>query len=94
VGRKTANVVLSNAFGVPSIAVDTHVFRLSNRIGIAKGKNVDEVEQKLMKNIPKEMWSDAHHYLVWHGREICNARKPKCEECPIVQHCEYFNGKS
>jgi endonuclease-3 len=93
VGRKTANVVLSNAFGVPSIAVDTHVFRLSNRIGIAKGKNVDEVEQKLMKNIPKEMWSDAHHYLVWHGREICNARKPKCEECPIVQHCEYFNGK-
>ncbi|ARC86633.1 endonuclease III [Clostridium argentinense CDC 2741] len=94
VGRKTANVVLSNAFGVPAIAVDTHVFRLSNRIGIAKGKNVDEVEQKLMKNIPKEMWSDAHHYLIWHGRKICNARKPKCEECPIVQHCEYFNGKS
>lgn len=94
VGRKTANVVLSNAFGVPAIAVDTHVFRLSNRIGIAKGKNVDEVEQKLMKNIPRDMWSDAHHYLIWHGRKICNARKPKCEECPIVQYCEYFNGKS
>ncbi|MBD8047841.1 MAG: endonuclease III [Clostridium argentinense] len=94
VGRKTANVVLSNAFGIPAIAVDTHVFRLSNRIGIAKGKNVDEVEQKLMKNIPKKMWSDAHHYLIWHGRKICNARKPKCEECPIVQYCEYFNGKN
>lgn len=93
VGRKTANVVLSNAFGVPAIAVDTHVFRLSNRIGLAKGKNVEEVEQKLMKNVPKNMWSDAHHYIIWHGRKICNARKPKCDICPIAPHCEYFNGK-
>lgn len=94
VGRKTANVVMSNAYGKPAIAVDTHVFRLSNRIGIAKGKNVEEVEEKLMKNIPKDMWSDAHHYLIWHGRKICNARKPKCETCPIIQYCEYYNGKS
>ncbi|MGL4731177.1 MAG: endonuclease III [Clostridium sp.] len=94
VGRKTANVVMANAYGKPAIAVDTHVFRLSNRIGIAKGKNVEEVEEKLMKNIPKKMWSDAHHYLIWHGRKICNARKPKCEECPIIQYCEYYNGKS
>lgn len=93
VGRKTANVVLSNAFGIPAIAVDTHVFRLANRIGLAKGKTVEEVEEKLMKNIPKNMWSDAHHYLIWHGRKICNARKPKCDECPIVQYCEYYNGK-
>ncbi|MBU5228095.1 endonuclease III [Clostridium senegalense] len=94
VGRKTANVVMSNAYGKPAIAVDTHVFRLSNRIGIAKGKNVEEVEEKLMKNIPKDMWSDAHHYLIWHGRKICNARKPKCETCPIIQYCEYYNGKN
>ena len=94
VGRKTANVVMANVFGIPAIAVDTHVFRLSNRIGIAKGKDVEEVEQKLMKNIPKKMWSDAHHYLIWHGRKIYNARKPKCEECPIVQYCEYYNGKN
>ena len=93
VGRKTANVVLSNAFGIPAIAVDTHVFRLANRIGLAKGKTVEEVEEKLMKNIPKNMWSDAHHYLIWHGRKICNARKPKCDECPIIQYCEYYNGK-
>jgi len=73
VGRKTANVVLSNAFGVPAIAVDTHVFRVSNRIGLATGKNVEEVEQQLMTNIPKNMWSDAHHYIIWHGRKICKA---------------------
>ena len=89
VGRKTANVVLANAFGVPAIAVDTHVFRVSNRTGLAKGKNVEEVEEKLMKNIPKSMWSDMHHYIIWHGRKICNARKPKCEECPIQQYCDY-----
>ncbi len=93
VGRKTANVVLSNAFGIPAIAVDTHVFRVSNRIGIASGKNVYEVEQKLMKNIPKKMWSDAHHYIIWHGRKICKARKPNCEVCPIAPYCEFLNGK-
>lgn len=93
VGRKTANVVLSNAFGVPAIAVDTHVFRVSNRIGIAEGKNVDQVEKQLRDNIPKEMWSDAHHYIIWHGRKICKARKPECEKCPIAPYCEYYNGK-
>ncbi|WP_315121006.1 endonuclease III [uncultured Clostridium sp.] len=91
VGRKTANVVLSNAFGVPAIAVDTHVFRVSNRIGIAKGKTPEAVEQELMNNIPRELWSDAHHFLIWHGRNICVARKPKCEECPIAPYCEYFS---
>jgi endonuclease-3 len=93
VGRKTANVVLSNAFGVPAIAVDTHVFRVSNRIGLASAKNVEDVEQQLMKNIPREMWSDAHHYIIWHGRKICKARKPNCEVCPIAPYCEFLNGK-
>lgn len=91
VGRKTANVVLSNAFNVPAIAVDTHVFRLSNRIGIAKGNNVTEVENRLMDNIPREKWSDTHHYLIWHGRKICKARKPECSGCPISLYCEYYN---
>ena len=90
VGRKTANVVLSNAFGIPAIAVDTHVFRVSNRIGIAKGKNVDIVEKELMNNIPKEKWSDTHHYLIWHGRKICKARKPQCDQCPVAPYCEYI----
>lgn len=90
VGRKTANVVLANAFGIPAIAVDTHVFRVSNRIGIAKGKNVDIVEKELMNNIPKEKWSDTHHYLIWHGRKICKARKPQCNECPVAPYCEYI----
>lgn len=90
VGRKTANVVLSNAFGIPAIAVDTHVFRVSNRIGIAKGKNVDIVEKELMKNIPKEKWSDTHHYLIWHGRKVCKARKPQCNQCPVAPYCEYI----
>ncbi|WP_163192046.1 endonuclease III [Clostridium thermarum] len=91
VGRKTANVVISNAFGVPAIAVDTHVFRVSNRLGLAKGKTPDEVEQGLMKNIPREMWSDAHHYIIWHGRKVCNARKPKCEECSLAPYCEFYS---
>lgn len=91
VGRKTANVVLSNAFGVPAIAVDTHVFRISNRTGFAKGDNVEIVEQKLMKYIPKNMWSDAHHYIIWHGRKICDARKPKCDICPIAPYCDYLS---
>jgi endonuclease-3 len=94
VGRKTANVVLSNAFGIPAIAVDTHVFRVSKRIGLASGKNVEEVEEQLMKNIPKKMWSDAHHYIIWHGRKICKARKPNCEVCPIAPYCEFLNGNS
>jgi endonuclease-3 len=92
VGRKTANVVLSNAFGVPAIAVDTHVFRVSNRLGLAKGKTPEEVEEGLMKNVPRDMWSDTHHYLIWHGRKICHARKPECEICPLAPYCEYYNG--
>lgn len=91
VGRKTANVVLSNAFGVPAIAVDTHVFRVSNRLGISKGDTPDQVEKGLMENVPREMWSDAHHYIIFHGRQICKARKPNCEQCPLAPHCEYFN---
>lgn len=94
VGRKTANVVLSNAFGIPAIAVDTHVFRVANRIGIGKGKTPDQVEKELMKNVPRNMWSDTHHYLIWHGRNICKARKPDCEKCPIAPYCEYFAGVS
>jgi endonuclease-3 len=90
VGRKTANVVLSNAFGVPAIAVDTHVFRVSNRIGMADGKNVDITEEQLRKNIPMDKWSKAHHLLIWHGRRICFARKPKCEACPIAVNCRYY----
>lgn len=90
VGRKTANVVLSNAFNTPTIAVDTHVFRVSNRIGIAKGKTPNKVEDELMRVIPKEKWSEMHHYLIWHGRKICKARKPQCETCPIAPYCEYL----
>lgn len=92
VGRKTANVVLSNAFGVPAIAVDTHVFRVSNRLGLAKGDTPEEVEEQLMKNIPKKLWSDAHHYIIWHGRKICNSRKPNCDECPLAPYCDFNNG--
>ena len=87
VGRKTANVVLNMAFGVPTVAVDTHVFRVSNRTQIAVGKNVDEVEAVLLKNIPKEYLYHAHHWLILHGRYICKARKPLCNECPIIDLC-------
>jgi endonuclease-3 len=90
VGRKTANVVLSNAFGVPALAVDTHVFRVSNRLGLAKSSNVEDTEQQLMAVIPREAWSKAHHLLIWHGRRICDARKPKCEICPVALECTYL----
>lgn len=93
VGRKTANVVLSNAFGVPAIAVDTHVFRVSNRIGLAEGKNVDETEKHLMGNIPEGRWSHAHHLIIWHGRRMCSARNPKCDLCPITEHCKFYREK-
>lgn len=89
VGRKTANVVLSNAFGVPAIAVDTHVFRVSNRLGLANASTVDETEQQLMRRIPRELWSPAHHWLIHHGRQICDARKPKCSECPLLDLCKF-----
>ena len=89
VGRKTANVILNTAFGKPTIAVDTHIFRISNRIGIAPGKNVDHVEQKLLKVVPKEFLVDAHHWLILHGRYICTARKPACGSCLIFDLCEF-----
>lgn len=90
VGRKTANVVLSNAFGHQAIAVDTHVFRVSNRLGMAESKNVLETEMQLQKNIPKDMWSNAHHWLIWHGRKVCTARSPKCELCELSELCKYY----
>lgn len=89
VGRKTANVVLNTAFGHPTIAVDTHIFRVANRTRIAPGKNVVEVERKLEKVIPKPFLLDAHHWLILHGRYICVARKPKCPQCGISDLCEY-----
>lgn len=89
VGRKTANVVLNTAFGQPTIAVDTHIFRVSNRTGIAKGKDVVEVEQKLLRHVPKEFKKDAHHWLILHGRYTCVARKPRCGSCVIEDLCEF-----
>ena len=89
VGRKTANVVLNTAFGHPVMAVDTHIFRVGNRTGIAKGKNVLEVEKKLLRYIPKEFMVDAHHWLILHGRYICVARKPKCGACLIFDLCDF-----
>ena len=94
VGRKTANVVMSNAFDVPAIAVDTHVFRVSRRIGLAKGNNVLQVEKELMKNIPRDYWSRAHHWLIWHGRRLCTARNPKCESCAINPYCDDYKKRS
>lgn len=89
VGRKTANVVLNTAFGQIAMAVDTHIFRVSNRTGLAPGKNVVEVEKKLMKFVPKEFLMDAHHWLILHGRYVCVARTPKCPICGIADLCEY-----
>jgi len=89
VGRKTANVILNTAFGQPTMAVDTHIFRVGNRTGIAKGKNVVEVEKKLLRFIPKEFMVDAHHWLILHGRYICVARKPKCAACLISDLCDF-----
>ncbi len=89
VGRKTANVILNTAFGQPTIAVDTHVFRVANRTGIAPGKDVLEVENKLLKLVPDEFKHDAHHWLILHGRYVCQARKPKCPQCLIMDLCEY-----
>lgn len=89
VGRKTANVILNTAFGHPTIAVDTHIFRVSNRTGLAPGKNVLEVEQNLLKAVPPEFIHDAHHWLILHGRYTCVARKPRCAACVIEDLCEY-----
>ena len=94
VGRKTANVVGSVAFKIPAIAVDTHVFRVSNRIGLARGKTPLEVEKGLMKIFPENLWGRMHHALIYHGRKICKARNPECENCPINELCEEKKSKS
>jgi len=89
VGRKTANVVLGNAFGIPGIVVDTHVKRLSQRIGLTREKDPVKIEFDLMKQIPKTRWIDFSHQLIWHGRRVCTARKPHCEDCPLQALCDY-----
>ncbi|MBQ8312595.1 MAG: endonuclease III [Clostridia bacterium] len=93
VGRKTANVVLANAFKVPALAVDTHVFRVSNRLGLADAKTVEETEKQLMRAIPKADWCDAHHWLIWHGRRVCKAQRPLCEECALREMCKEYHKK-
>ncbi|MGN0736087.1 MAG: endonuclease III [Anaerovoracaceae bacterium] len=93
VGRKTANVVLSVGFGHQRIAVDTHVFRVANRIGLVHEKDVLKTELSLMERIPEERWSRTHHSLIYHGRQCCEARKPKCDDCPVNTLCEYVNGE-
>jgi len=89
VGRKTANVILNTAFGEPTIAVDTHIYRVANRTGLAKGKTPFDVEKRLVRLTPEEFRKDAHHWLILHGRYVCKARKPLCSECPIIEWCEY-----
>ena len=89
VGRKTANVILNTAFGQPTMAVDTHIFRVANRTGLAPGKTVRAVEEKLLKNVPQEFLQDAHHWLILHGRYVCKARAPACPACPIADLCDY-----
>lgn len=93
VGRKTADVVLSNAFNKDAIAVDTHVFRVANRIGIVKTKTPEKTEFALMEVIPKHRWSHSHHVFIFHGRRMCKARKPECQICPIKNDCNYYQGK-
>ena len=93
VGRKTANVFLSIATDFAAIAVDTHVQRVSNRIGLAESKNVFKTEKQLMKNIPKKYWNNAHHWLIWHGRNICKAHNPLCDSCFLTQYCDFYNHK-
>lgn len=87
VGRKTANVVLSNAFGLPAIAVDTHVFRVARRLGLASGRTPEQTERLLNAAIPQALWSEAHHWLIYHGRQVCTARKPACQSCPLLPYC-------
>ena len=87
VGGKTANVVLAVGFGIPALAVDTHVFRVSNRMGLAESKTPEQTESQLCALIPREKWAEAHHWLIWHGRKVCTARKPQCANCPVEQYC-------
>ena len=91
VGRKTASVVISNAYDVPAIAVDTHVFRVSNRLGLAKAKDVYQTEMQLREAIPKSDWKDAHHWILWHGRKFCKARNPLCDACFLKDLCVYYS---
>lgn len=91
VGRKTANVVYAVAFGGNAIAVDTHVFRVSNRLGIAEGKTPEKVEDGLREAIPEELWSKAHHYLIYHGRRVCHSQKPDCPNCTLKEYCDFYN---
>ena len=93
VGRKTANVVLANAFNVPALAVDTHVFRVSNRLGLADAKTVEETERQLMRAIPKADWYGAHHWLIWHGRRVCKAQRPLCDNCGLKDMCKEYHKK-
>jgi endonuclease-3 len=90
VGRKTANVILSNAFGIPALAVDTHVFRVARRLGLASAKSPKEVERQLTEIIPRDLWSKAHHWLILHGRYTCTARKPRCPKCPLIDYCDDY----
>lgn len=87
VGRKSANVILSQAFGLPGFAVDTHVMRVSHRLGLSKGKTPEVVEKEITKTVIPELWGEAHHWLIWHGRLVCSARKPKCDECQLMEVC-------
>lgn len=93
VGKKTANVVYSVAFGGQAIAVDTHVFRVSNRLGLAKGKTPLEVEKGLNKAIPPSNWAKAHHWIIYHGRQVCHSQKPNCKECTLQEYCDFFKKK-
>ncbi|MFA5536498.1 MAG: endonuclease III [Bacillota bacterium] len=90
VGRKTANVVLSVAFNQPALAVDTHVFRVANRLGLARAKNPLETEKQLCAIIPEDLWGQAHHWLIYHGRQVCKARNPLCNECVLAEYCDYY----
>lgn len=94
VGRKTANVVMANSFQIPTIAVDTHVFRVANRIGLAQASNPYQTEIQLMEAIPEKLWIEAHHWLILHGRALCRARNPLCDQCPLKPHCAYFQKDS
>ena len=93
VGRKTANVVLSNACGIPALAVDTHVLRVSRRLGLADGKTPEEVEKQLTSLLPRDVWGKVHHWLIWHGRKVCRARKPACPECGLRAWCVFYKQK-
>ena len=93
VGRKTANVISSVAFGIPAIAVDTHVFRVANRLGLAKANTPEKTEDQLKQLLPREKWSDCHHYIIFYGRDVCKARNPACKECEINKYCDYYNKK-